>query len=54
VADNFLHNKAFGEVKAGLDLIALGRGWSAHVNGGAKFNNDFTSWNTKGGVSYKW
>ena len=54
VADDNIHNKAFGEVKGGLDLIAMGAGWSAHVNGGAKFNDDFTSWNAKGGVSYKW
>jgi outer membrane autotransporter protein len=54
VADNTFNNKAFGEVKAGVDFIALGQGWSAHVNGGAKFNDDFTIWNAKGGVSYKW
>ena len=54
VADNTFHHKAFGEAKAGLDFISLGRGWSAHVNGGAKFGDDFTIWNAKGGVSYKW
>jgi outer membrane autotransporter protein len=54
VADDTFRHKAFGEVKAGLDFIAFGAGWSAHVNGGAKFGDDFTIWNAKGGVNYKW
>src|SRR5262249_5706177 len=54
VADTTFTHKAFGEVKAGFDFIAMGAGWSVQVNCGAKCNDDFTIWTAKGGVSYKW
>ena len=46
---------AFGEVKGGVTLIpAAGAGWSAFVNAGVKFNEQFTTVTAKGGVSYAW
>jgi len=40
----------FGEVSASATIFSADRGVSAFVAGGAKFNDDFTSWNAKAGV----
>jgi outer membrane autotransporter protein len=40
----------FGEVSATASLYNAARTWSTFVTGGAKFNNDFTSWDAKAGV----
>ena len=43
----------YGEVKGNLALLPIGYGWSAYLSGGAKFNNQFTTWTGRGGVGYR-
>jgi outer membrane autotransporter protein len=52
INDNF--NGTFGEVKAGVDVISNGPGWSGFLNAGVKFNDDFVTVTAKGGLSYRW
>jgi len=47
-------NGGFGDVNGTLSLVSVGSGWSGFVNGGVKFNNDFTTVSAKGGVRYNW
>jgi outer membrane autotransporter protein len=54
IYDSGLHNKPFGEVIGIIDVANRGVGWSGFVNGGVKFNNDFTATTAKGGVRYQW
>jgi hypothetical protein len=54
VTDGAMKNKPFGEVMGMIDLINRSVGWSGFVNGGAKFNNDFTTYSAKGGLRYQW
>lgn len=46
--------KGFGQVTGMLDIADGDSGWSGFVNGGAKFNSDFTTVELKGGVRYQW
>ena len=43
---------AYGEVELGLDWIDRVSGWSAFVNGDAKFNDNFTTLTGKAGLRY--
>jgi outer membrane autotransporter protein len=52
VTDRF--TRVYGEIKGGADLIALGGGLGAFVNGGVKWNNQLTTTFVKGGVGYTW
>ena len=54
LTDSSLHNKPFGEVAGMLDFFNHGVGWSGFVNGGAWFNNDFTTFYSKVGLRYQW
>jgi hypothetical protein len=44
----------YGEVKGNLALMPIFGGWSAYLSGGAKFNQQFTSWTGRGGIGYRW
>jgi hypothetical protein len=44
----------YGEVKGNLNVYSFCSGWSAFVNTGTKWNNQFTTVTTKGGVAYRW
>ena len=41
-------------VEGGADVIAIGGGFGGFVNGGVKWNNQFTTTFVKGGVTYTW
>jgi hypothetical protein len=51
VNDNI--GNVYGEVKGGLTLVSLGRGWSGFADAGVKFNNQFDTVTAKGGVNYQ-
>lgn len=44
----------YGDVKGNLNLFSICSGWSAFVNTGVKWNNQFTTVTTKGGIAYRW
>jgi hypothetical protein len=44
----------YGEVKGNLNLFSVCSGWSAFANTGVKWNNQFTTVTTKGGIAYRW
>ena len=44
----------YGEVKGNLNLFSICSGWSAFANTGVKWNNQFTTVTTKGGIAYRW
>ena len=46
--------RGYGEVRGLIDVANKGTGFSAFVDGGAKFNNEFTTITAKGGVRYQW
>lgn len=46
--------KGFGQVTGMLDIADGNSGWSGFINGGAKFNSEFTTVELKGGVRYQW
>lgn len=54
VTDAALKDRPFGEVAGMLDVLNLGAGWSGFINGGVKFNNEFTEVSGKGGLRYQW
>ena len=54
VIGDYTLGAVYGEVKGNLALMPLGAGWSTYVSGGAKFNNQFTTWTARGGVGYRW
>jgi len=49
---NYTVGQSYGEVKGNLALQSYGPGWSAFVNAGVKFNNQFDTVTAKGGVTY--
>ena len=52
--DDSLRTKGYGEVRGLVDVANKGTGFSGFVDGGAKFNNQFTTITAKGGVRYQW
>ncbi len=52
--DDKRRQKGFGEVTGMLNIADGDSGWSAFVNGGAKFNSELTTVELKGGVRYQW
>lgn len=51
---DFTYGSVYGEVKGNLQLLSAGPGWGAYLSGGAKFNDYFTTWTARGGISYRW
>ena len=51
-ADNFY--RTFGEAKGGVDVISLGSGVGGFVNGGTRWNQQFSTYFVKGGLTYTW
>ena len=52
--DDKSRKKGFGEVTGMLNIADGDSGWSAFLNGGAKFNSELTTLELKGGVRYQW
>jgi len=46
--------RSYGEVKGNLNIYRIGSGWSAFVNTGVRWNSQWTTVTTKGGVAYRW
>lgn len=46
--------QVYGEAKGNLALLPAGPGLGAYVSGGARFNDQFTTWTARGGVAYRW
>ena len=51
--DDSLRTKGYGEVRGLVDVANKGTGFSGFVDGGAKFNNQFTTIAAKDGVRYR-
>jgi len=54
VLDDKDREKGYGQVTGMLDIADGDSGWSGFLNGGAKFNSQFTTVELKGGVRYQW
>ena len=52
--DDMAQEKGFGEVTGMLNFAGKDTGWSVNLNGGAKFNSQFTTLEARGGVRYQW
>jgi hypothetical protein len=46
--------QVYGEAKGNLALLPAGPGLAAYVSGGARFNDQFTTWTARGGLAYRW
>jgi hypothetical protein len=45
---------AYAELRGHLTLAPVAEGWLAYVSGGARLNEQFSSWTASGGVAYRW
>lgn len=52
VTDDF--SGTFGEISGGIDVVSKGTGWGGFVNGGVRFNSQFTSASVRTGVNFTW
>ncbi|MGJ0509427.1 MAG: hypothetical protein ACR652_20365 [Methylocystis sp.] len=46
--------RVYGEAKGNLAMLAAGSGLGAYLGGGARFNDQFTTWTARGGLAYRW
>lgn len=51
---DYTYGRDYGEVKGNLNIHSIGAGWSTFINTGLRWNAQWASITTKGGVAYRW